>query len=499
MTLHSALEHYRRQQLITAAGLLEAQTAAKRGPLAVARVLTAYQIVAAQDALTSIPAMLAEQGIPDSPVGTVAVSNLAGRASDGRPLVSLLEQASSDTQRALMVATQLQDAARVAAGMGIAARPNVGGYARMLVPPSCSRCAILAGKFFKWNTGFQRHPRCDCRHIPTTENLAGNLTTDPRAYFNSLSPADQAKTFGKANAEAIREGADIGKVVNAYRGTSTTALVTRATSRQKVATGVGPSVSPGHPDIMGGVRKPVPTGTGTLTPEGIYQTAGSRAEGIALLEQHGYLIRARSAPSVAKPVVTPKPQTPAPVAPRVADMTNADLETAMSDLMAAGNYGARLDEIGEELDRRATPPPRQELPAAPDPVAEQQALNRLLFGDKSVDDLAADRARKVVDPEKQLRDEYDTWVHTQWLRAEEECRGVLLTKRAEFDGINAYDLFSRRLGSLKHASPELQEWFSRPGNQRLSFPEFRAGVMDDKKAREALRRVRNRGFESEFG
>lgn len=91
------------------------------------------------------------------------------------------------------------------------------GYVRMLQPPSCDRCAILAGRWYRWNTGFQRHPMCDCIHIPASEAAADDLTADPMAYFNSLSEEQQAYYFGKANAQAIRDGADIFAVVNAQR------------------------------------------------------------------------------------------------------------------------------------------------------------------------------------------------------------------------------------------------------------------------------------------
>jgi hypothetical protein len=275
--LRSALEHYQSQQRLTAAGLLEARRAAKRGPMQVARVVAAYQVAVARDAVQAVPLMLAEQGIPDEPVGDVSLSSLAGRASDGRPLDTLFAQATSESQSALMVATQLQDAARIAAGVGITARPNVHGYARMLVPPSCSRCAVLAGKFFKWNTGFQRHPRCDCRHIPSTEALGGDLTSNPRAYFNSLTADDQAATFGKANAAAIREGSDVGQVVNAYRDTYTTVTATAAAP-----------VS-----LLQGIRfnTRAPDAVGRLTPEAVYLVAGDdRVEAIRLLRLHGYLL-----------------------------------------------------------------------------------------------------------------------------------------------------------------------------------------------------------------
>lgn len=217
--LQSALDHYRRQQRFTAAALI----ASRRKGISIfelAQIVAATQLLAAQDALDSIEPMLDEQSVDAPVVGIISARSFAGTASDGRPLDSLFEQAQSTSALGLMVVTQVQDAARQAASVSIAARPSV-GYVRMLNPPSCSRCAVLAGKFYRFNTGFQRHPRCDCRHIPSTEDGAGNLTTRPDVYFDSLSPAEQDRIFTNAGAEAIRQGADISQVVNARRGMST--------------------------------------------------------------------------------------------------------------------------------------------------------------------------------------------------------------------------------------------------------------------------------------
>lgn len=125
-----------------------------------------------------------------------------------------------------MVSTILADTARAATSAAITSR-ETGGYVRMLNPPSCSRCVVLAGKFYRWDTGFQRHPQCDCVHIPSTESLAGDLTVNPGAYFQSLSDAEQDKAFTKAGAQAIRDGADVGQVVNARRGMTTAQQITR--------------------------------------------------------------------------------------------------------------------------------------------------------------------------------------------------------------------------------------------------------------------------------
>lgn len=306
--LRSATEHYRRQQAITTAGLLEARRASTRGPAQVAKVVTAYQIAAARESMNALPLMLAEQGIPDVPEGAVAISGLAGQASDGRPLETLFAQSRSSGQLALMVATQLQDVARVAAGIGITSRPNVTGYARMLNPPSCSRCAILAGKFFKWNAGFQRHPRCDCRHIPSTEAMSGDLTTDPSAYFDSLTEAEQNKAFTNAGAQAIRDGADPIKVVNVRSGMSSAGVTRTTTNAQgftvnatrrtlsgdrlptRASRDTGATEAPALLDGITFAGRAAPN-RGRLTPEGIYGVAGDdRTEAIRLLRSNGYLL-----------------------------------------------------------------------------------------------------------------------------------------------------------------------------------------------------------------
>lgn len=291
--LTSALEHYRTQQRITAAAVIEARQRRSRGPRAVALAVAGFQLVAARDALEAVPLMLEEQGIDAPPVAEIHEPALIGTASDGRPLETLFEQAETEWQFGLMVATQLQDVARLASGLSIATRPNVGGYVRMLNPPSCSRCAILAGRFYKWNAGFERHPRCDCRHIPSSESLAGDLTTDPKAYFDSLSEAEQNRTFTNAGAKAIRDGADVGRVVNARRGMSTAA---RGVSGRKM---LAPEMVGGRPVYVTresitkrGAAHKSRTGrnmTARLMPETIYEVAEDRADALRMLRLHGYI------------------------------------------------------------------------------------------------------------------------------------------------------------------------------------------------------------------
>ena len=168
-------------------------------------LLVAGQQAAVADAAAHVPQVLGQLGIRSDPVAELVPGSLVGVASDGRELDSLLYEPVIRTRTAIaggattaeglragrdllimIVQTQIADAARVAAGVGVATRPGV-GYVRMLNPPSCSRCTVLAGRFYRWNDGFLRHPRCDCRHIPATENIAGDLRTDLDAYFRLLS------------------------------------------------------------------------------------------------------------------------------------------------------------------------------------------------------------------------------------------------------------------------------------------------------------------------
>lgn len=61
---------------------------------------------------------------------------------------------------------------------------------------------------------------------------------------------------------------------------------------------------------------------------------------------------------------------------------------------------------------------------------------------------------------KQARALYDEWVYTQWLQAEEECRGVLLNRRGEAAGIDPVSLFSGPARSAyAYASEELKRWW----------------------------------------
>ncbi|MFL6138809.1 MAG: hypothetical protein ACJ74O_13550 [Frankiaceae bacterium] len=248
----------------------------------VALITSAGQALAAGQADDYTAAVLAAQGVDPAAAGQVDPLAFSGTASDGRPLASLLYEPVIAAKVAIaggagvddamlaglasmlrIVGTQVQDAGRTADGVAITARRHVGGYVRMLDPPSCGRCAILAGAWYRWNTGFDRHPHCDCVHVPANEGAAGDLRTDPRRYFDSLHPADQDRLFTQDGARAIRDGADINRVVNARRGMTAAGdrLLTREAAGRRLR----------------------------LMPEQIYADAADRDDAIRLLHRFGYL------------------------------------------------------------------------------------------------------------------------------------------------------------------------------------------------------------------
>jgi hypothetical protein len=247
-------------------------------------LVTGGQHAAASSADRYVTEALVSQGLNPATAGRLDAASLAGVASDGRRLETLLARPGIVTKMALaqgatldramafggalteLVAhTQVADAGRAADGVALATRPHAGGYVRMLGGGGCSRCIVLAGKWYRWSTGFQRHPHCLCIHIPAAESQSGDLRVNPRKAFDAMSAAVQDKTFTKAGAQAIRDGADPAKVVNARRG-----MQTAADARLYTTEAAG--------------RRP------RLMPEQIYRDAQSRDDAIRLLRLHGFIL-----------------------------------------------------------------------------------------------------------------------------------------------------------------------------------------------------------------
>lgn len=340
MALEQVAEaHYRRSALTTqrvVAAVLALWRAAGpsgfRDELTRAAAIVALgQLTQAVESANYLTELAAEQGLGPADAA-VNPRSLSGTTADGRSLTDALGAATSrawdlldagaDIRTAALsgqstltriVSNEVTQAGNNATQIGTTGHTEFAGYTRMLQAPACGRCVILAGKWFKWNDGFKRHPGCDCVHVPASE-AAGvdDIRTNPRRYFDSLSKADQDKYFGAANAEAIREGSDISQVVNTSIGRvgSRTDNSRRAVSglyefdagggRTLQATTQGTTIRQGRAGRRmaiadGQIDGRIPsslerTTRPRLTPKSIYEVAGNdRAKARQLLYDYGYL------------------------------------------------------------------------------------------------------------------------------------------------------------------------------------------------------------------
>jgi hypothetical protein len=197
---------------------------ARIGPR-VALLTSSAQLGAARAGANYIQTALADAGQPVDPVATNQTRGLVGIASDGRPLDSLLYsavvRARSSKVESLperlrvggmwldkIVQTQVADAGRDAAKVAMAVRPGV-RYVRMVNPPCCQRCAVLAGEARHYSHPFKRHPGCDCSMIPTT-------VANPDFAGETLGANDVTDLTAKQRA-ALDDGANFHSTINDYQ------------------------------------------------------------------------------------------------------------------------------------------------------------------------------------------------------------------------------------------------------------------------------------------
>lgn len=267
------------------------------------------QAEAAAQGAAYVGAALAAAGAAPDPVGVVVPDSLAGMASDGRDLLSLLEfpvrrgarlveegaPESEVTPRVvaelvMIGRTQVADAGRVATGVAQVADRAVIGYVRQVELPACARCIILAGRLYSWSEGFQRHPNCDCVHVPVSSlDEAGELGRRGHAFalFEQMSREEQDRAFGAAGARAVRDGADLRQVVNARRGMYTAGG--RSYTSEGVTSRGFAGQRLGRLERQRG-RRYRASQTARLTPEQIYREAGDDREmAQRLLRRFGYL------------------------------------------------------------------------------------------------------------------------------------------------------------------------------------------------------------------
>jgi hypothetical protein len=115
---------------------------------------------------------------------------------------------------------------------------------------------------------------CDCTMMPIRSDSDTESIVSPKVLFERMSPEEQDRRFGRAGAEAIRLGADLGQVVNARSGMRTAGgqVITTAGTTRRGAAGRR---------LRGQVR---------LMPEQIIKDAGGdRDRAIELLQRHGFI------------------------------------------------------------------------------------------------------------------------------------------------------------------------------------------------------------------
>jgi hypothetical protein len=217
---------------------------------AVATVVATHQIVTARASQLAVAEMLAEQEI-DSIAD--AMLNLLAFTTEPQALTRMVAATDTDAEFERMVESIVQDAARAAESVSVTVRPDI-WHIRYVNPPCCSRCAVLAGRVYRFSDGFDRHPNCDCSMIPTT--VAAPFAQSP----SDLVEQGLVTDLSKADRKAIQDGADISQVVNVRRRAA-------------------------------GLREPgrVLARGGRPTPEGIYRMTADRVEAVSLLRKFGYI------------------------------------------------------------------------------------------------------------------------------------------------------------------------------------------------------------------
>jgi hypothetical protein len=280
-------------------------------------VLMGAQMAVAREAQRYLPEVLAEQDIVDDPTAGIDPRGLVGWASSGVPLPLLMMSPLSRVRSLLIkevpldqamisggdlldgiVNTQVMDTARAAESVEVAVRPAVKGTVRCLQLPSCARCVILAGRWYRWSEGFSRHPNCDCFHIPTGAADSAPLhplATDPLGAVK----AGEVKGLSKSELRAIDDGADLNQVVNVRRSGVQTAqifgqkvkLTTEGiTSRGVAGKRLGELAKATGTGRTGKAKRYRESQVPRLTPESIYKQADDRDHAIRLLKKYGYVL-----------------------------------------------------------------------------------------------------------------------------------------------------------------------------------------------------------------
>lgn len=279
-------EHYRRQALLTLATLAAVRSTWRAmtpqfdvswlrvGPRLLT-LLRAAQLGSARSSIAYLPRLLEETGVDAPAVADVQPATFVGRASDGEDLQALLYRAviaaksgvasGAETREALVrggtvldrvVQTQVADTERMVTSVDTVTRPKLAGHIRYVGPQCCGRCAILAGRFYRWSEGFLRHENCRCTLVPVEDDPPADFYDDPMQLFRE----GRVRGLSQADRQAVTDGADLAQVVNVRSKKAGLIRAGRVWDRR-----------------------------GRPTPEAIYNVAADRDEALALLQRHGYI------------------------------------------------------------------------------------------------------------------------------------------------------------------------------------------------------------------
>lgn len=280
-TRSQASSHYRRQATVAALAVQAVRRAFRREPTVqvLAPLVAGYQFASARVAGRSVADM---DGTPSVSRPAAFVGHTAAGFPLADPLEAILAGIEADAEAVLrsidrFVASEVADAGRAASQVEIVARPLWTNYVRMLNPPSCGRCTILAGRIYRDLDAFARHPLCDCVMVPVTgwqEAHDEGLLSSPQDAFDK----GMVRGLSAADTQAIEDGADIARVVNAAQGMFTADIFGRsakATTSGTTRRSAWRKANPGRP-----IR---------LRPEAIYAAAVDREDALRLLRLYGYL------------------------------------------------------------------------------------------------------------------------------------------------------------------------------------------------------------------
>lgn len=291
-----------------------------------------------------------------------------------------------------------------------------------------------------------------------------------------------------------------------------------------------------HPDLKR-LRYREQPGAGNIPPAGRRDAAGDVGPNVQTTLD-GTAERIRRRPRVDEPTTpdaaTPQTEQPGQVTlddlaagPSPVDMADDELESAMAEALAGGDF-ERFEKLAAETDRRDAARAAAEARAAEEAAAnearrqaarerrqarqeaEQERkyaeLERLLEGGVPEEEAIAEALGISVDRQRRdrviqaLRDQgytgrglddlarqsYKDHISRAYLAAEDHARGHMLTAEGDRLGIDPVSLFSGpESRARRYASPELKEWWDEHG--RPTFEGWKAQLLGDSGALNHLR------------